>query len=63
LDKAKAPKEGILHFYGKYQITKKEDTPPIDPNPNGEDRQVTLPPLPPPSSVDDKFASTDPETK
>jgi hypothetical protein len=62
LDKAKAPKEGILHFYGKYQITKKEDTPPIDPNPNGEDRQVTLPPLPP-LPVDDKATSTDPENK
>jgi hypothetical protein len=61
LDKAKAPKEGDLHFYGK--ILKKEDTPPVNPNPNGEDRQVTLPPLPPPPPVDDKSTPTDPETK
>jgi hypothetical protein len=32
LDKAKAPKEGDLHFYAKFEILKPEDT--VNPNPN-----------------------------
>jgi hypothetical protein len=62
VDKAKAPKEGEIHFYGKCEILKKDDTPPVDPNPKNENRQVTLPPLPPPP-VDDKPTPTDPENK
>jgi hypothetical protein len=62
LDKARAPKEGDLHFYGKYRFVKKEDTPPVNPNPNGGDRQATFPPFPSPPAGD-KPALTDPETK
>jgi hypothetical protein len=53
IDKAKAPKEGDLHFYAKYKDIKKEDTPPVDLNPSGDTGfgQVTLPPLPPPASI------------
>jgi hypothetical protein len=62
VDKAKAPKEGEIHFYGKYS-PKPEDphkTPSPDDSTNtnggagstGEDGQVTLPPLPsPPAST------------
>jgi hypothetical protein len=75
VDKAKAPKEGSLHFYGKYEVLKKEDTPPADPNskepiiPSGgtdspqKGGQVTLPPLPPPPPSGDESAKTDPENK
>jgi hypothetical protein len=68
IDKAKAPKKGDLHFYGKYATPKKEDTPPVDSNPNGgaglaqESRQVTLPPLPPPATGDESI-TTDSENK
>jgi hypothetical protein len=34
VDKAKSPKKGERHFYGKYEILKKEDTLPVNPNPN-----------------------------
>jgi hypothetical protein len=52
VDKAKSPKEGDIHFYGKY--SQKEIIPSPDQNPNGgtnsekDNGQVTLPPLPPP---------------
>jgi hypothetical protein len=52
VDKAKAPKEGVLHFYAKYKIIS-----PVDSKPSGDagsgqkEGQVTLPPLPPPAST------------
>jgi hypothetical protein len=63
VDKAKAPKEGEIHYYGKCEIIKKDDTPPVDPNPNGEDRQVTLPPLPPPPPTGEEPVLTGSENK
>jgi hypothetical protein len=54
VDKAKAPKEGRVHFYGKY--SSKPEDPHKMPNPNGDansaegEKQVTLPP--PPSTGD-----------
>jgi hypothetical protein len=62
-DKAKSPKDGERHFYCKRLIREEKDTPPVNPNTNGEDRQVTLPPLPPPPPVDDKSTPADPEIK
>jgi hypothetical protein len=72
VDKAKAPKEGDLHFYAKYKVIKQEDTPPVDPNPSGDagseqkGGQVTLPPLPPPPptpSTGEESAQVGPENK
>jgi hypothetical protein len=56
---AKAPKEGDLHFYGKYATPNNGDIPPVNPDPNGdaesaqESGQVTLSPLPPPATGDE----------
>jgi hypothetical protein len=73
----KSPKEGNLHFYGKYS-PKPEDQPEppnsnesINPNGGedsaGDNTQVTLPPLPPPPNpappVGDKSAKTGSENK
>jgi hypothetical protein len=75
VDKAKSPKEGTLHFYGKYEVLKKEDTPPVDPNPKEltvqggdtgstpKEGQVTLPPLPPPPLTGDESAKADSKNK
>jgi hypothetical protein len=56
IDKAKSPKEGELHFYAKFTVFQKEDTPPENPTPNvpitpnvgAGSTEVTLPSLPPP---------------
>jgi hypothetical protein len=68
VDKAKAPKKGDLHFYGKYATPKKEDTPPVDSNPNGgigseqESGQVVFPP-PHPPTTGEEFTTPGSENK
>jgi hypothetical protein len=70
VNKAKAPKEGDSHFYGKYETSQKDATSFPVQNPNGDtdfekDKGwVILPPLPPPSPpVGDESAVTGSENK
>jgi hypothetical protein len=70
VEKAKAPKKGDAHFYGKYSLKdENSQEPPIqnsEEGSEGENRQVTVPPLPSPpisSSIDDEPSLTDPKNK
>jgi hypothetical protein len=72
VDKAKSPKEGDIHFYGKIEVLKKENIPsespdPINPNDGTgsgqKEEQVTLPPPVPTPPTGEKSTPIDPENK